>query len=164
MDHFEVPSDVHHGEANLMAFDSSPYEVQRWRRYRFMYAEREKLRVQGIQGHRLFLVVDESLMLFLASRQGRRLSALFRCTLPFSAVHPYATTSGLVPPELFYGREPVRQAVRDQSGACFIYGGRQLGKTALLRRVERDFNRSRETHVAKWIDLKVNEIGYARGA
>ena len=80
MDHFEVPSDVHHGEANLMAFDSSPYEVQRWRRYRFMYAEREKLRVQGIQGHRLFLVVDESLMLFLASRQGRRLSALFRCT------------------------------------------------------------------------------------
>ena len=36
MDHFEVPSDVHHGEANLMAFDSSPYEVQRWRRYRFM--------------------------------------------------------------------------------------------------------------------------------
>ena len=127
-------------------------------------AEREKLRVQGIQGHRLFLVVDESLMLFLASRQGRRLSALFRCTLPFSAVHPYATTSGLVPPELFYGRERERQAVRDQSGACFIYGGRQLGKTALLRRVERDFNRSRETHVAKWIDLKVNEIGYARGA
>ena len=51
----------------------------------------------------------------------------------------------------------------DQSGACFIYGGRQLGKTALLRSVERDFKRSRATNVAKWIDLKVNEIGYARG-
>ena len=127
-------------------------------------AEREKLRMHGIQGHRLFLVVDESLMLFLASRQARRLSALFRCTLPFSATHPYSTTSGLVPPELFYGRERERQAVMDRSGTCFIYGGRQLGKTALLRRVERDFNRSRETYVAKWIDLKVNEIGYARGA
>lgn len=127
-------------------------------------AEREKLRMHGIQGHRLFLVVDESLMLFIASRQARRLSALFRCTLPFSAAHPYSTTSGLVPPELFYGRERERQAVMDQSGTCFIYGGRQLGKTALLRRVERDFNRSRETHVAKWIDLKVNEIGYARDA
>ena len=126
--------------------------------------DREKLRVQGIQAHRLFLVVDEPVILFLASRRAQRLPALFRCTLPFSSAHLYATTSGLVPPELFYGRERERQAVMDQSGACFIYGGRQLGKTALLRRVERDFNRSRENQVAKWIDLKVNEIGYARGA
>ena len=127
-------------------------------------AEREKLRERAIQTHRLFLVVDESLILFLAGRPSTPLSALFRCTLPFSSAQPYATTSGLVPPELFYGRERERQAVIDKSGACFIYGGRQLGKTALLRRVERDFNRSRETHVAKWIDLRVNEIGYARGA
>ena len=126
--------------------------------------DREKLRAQAVQTHRLFLVVDESLILFLAGRSAQRLSALFRCTLPFSSAQPYATTSGLVPSELFYGRERERQAVMDQSGACFIYGGRQLGKTALLRRVERDFNRSRETHVAKWIDLKANEIGYARAA
>ena len=126
-------------------------------------ADREKLRALAVEMHRLFLVVDESLVLFLAGRPSGRLSALFRCTLPFTSVDPYATTSGLVPPELFYGREREQHEVTDSFGACFIYGGRQLGKTALLRRVERDFNRSGQANVAKWIDLKVNEIGYARG-
>lgn len=125
--------------------------------------DRDKLRRWAIQTHRLFLVIDEALALFLAGRPSRRLSALFRCSLPFTSVEPYATTSGLVPPELFYGREYERQNVMEQSGACFIYGGRQLGKTALLRRVESDFTRSRDTHFAHWIDLKANEIGYGRG-
>lgn len=126
-------------------------------------ADRKKLRTFAIEMHRLFLVVDESLIRFLAGRSSGRLSALFRSALPFTSVDPYATTSGLVPPELFYGREREQHEITDRSGACFIYGGRQLGKTALLRRVERDFNRSGVTNVAKWIDLKVNEIGYARG-
>lgn len=126
-------------------------------------ADREKLRTLAVEMHRLFLVVDESLILFLAGRSSGRLSALFRCTLPFTSVDPYATTSGLVPPELFYGREREQHEITESFGACFIYGGRQLGKTALLRRVERDYNRSGEANLAKWIDLKVNEIGYARG-
>lgn len=126
-------------------------------------AEREKLRAYAIQTHRLFLVVDDSLILFLAARPSGRLSSLFRSALPFTSITPYATTSGLVPPELFYGRDREQREINDPSGACFLYGGRQLGKTALLRRVERDFNRSSETNRAKWIDLKVNEIGYARG-
>lgn len=123
--------------------------------------DRDKLRRWAIQNHRLFLVIDEALALFLAGRPSRRLSALFRCSLPFTSVEPYATTSGLVPPELFYGREYERWNVMEQSGSCFIYGGRQLGKTALLRRVERDF--TQDTHFAHWIDLKANEIGYGRG-
>ena len=123
--------------------------------------DRDKLRRWAIQNHRLFLVIDEALALFLAGRPSRRLSALFRCSLPFTSVEPYATTSGLVPPELFYGREYERRNVMEQSGSCFIYGGRQLGKTALLRRVERDF--TQDTHFAHWIDLKANEIGYGRG-
>ena len=124
---------------------------------------REKLRKLAISTHRLFLVVDYSLLLFLAARPSGRLAGLFRCTVPFTSAVPYATTSGVVPPELFYGREYERRNIIDRFGACFIYGGRQLGKTALLRRVEHDFNRSSTAHVAKWIDLRVNEIGYARG-
>ena len=123
-------------------------------------ADRDEIRKRATREHRLFLVVDEALVLFLAGLATKRLSALFRCTLPYSAAQPYATTSGLVPPELFYGRDGEREAIRDQSGACFVYGGRQLGKTALLRRVEHDFNRSLN-HVARWIDLKVNEIDRA---
>ena len=125
--------------------------------------DRENLRRLALQTHRLFLVIDEPLILFLAARPSGRLSALFRAALPFTSVDPYATTSSLVPPELFYGREREQLEITDQSGTCFIYGGRQLGKTALLRRVEKDFNRSGQSNFAKWIDLKVNEIGYARG-
>ena len=122
-------------------------------------AERDEIRKRATREHRLFLVVDETLLLFLAARATNRLSALFRCTLPYSATQPYATTSGLVPQELFYGRQRERETIMDQSGACFIYGGRQLGKTALLRQVEKDFGGN--DRVAKWIDLKVNEIDRA---
>ena len=124
-------------------------------------SSRDELRKRATMEHRLFLTVDESLVLFLAGRQTGWLSTLFRCTLPYSCAQPYATTSGLVPPELFYGRDSERSTIMDQSGACFLYGGRQLGKTALLRRVEHDFNRSDDNHVAKWIDLKINEIDRA---
>ena len=122
-------------------------------------AGRDEIRRRATREHRLFLVVDESLVLFLAARASNRLSALFRCTLPYSSAQPYATTSGLVPQELFYGRRRERDTIVDQSGACFIYGGRQLGKTALLRQVESDFGS--DDRVAKWIDLKVNEIDRA---
>ncbi len=122
-------------------------------------AGRDEIRKRATREHRLFLVIDETLILFLAARAPNRLSALFRCTLPYSAAQPYATTSGLVPQELFYGRQRERETIMDQSGACFIYGGRQLGKTALLRQVEKDFGGN--DRVAKWIDLKVNEIDWA---
>ena len=122
-------------------------------------ANRDEIRKRATREHRLFLVVDESLVLFLAARASNRLSALFRCTLPYSAAQPYATTSSLVPQELFYGRRRERETIMDQSGACFIYGGRQLGKTALLRQVEKDFGS--DDCVAKWIDLNVNEIDQA---
>ena len=122
-------------------------------------AERNEIRKRATREHRLFLTLDESLVLFLAARATNRLPAMFRCTLPYSAAQPYATTSGLVPQELFYGRQRERETIMDQSGACFIYGGRQLGKTALLRQVEKDFRSA--DRVAKWIDLKVNEIDRA---
>ena len=125
--------------------------------------DREKLRRLAITKQWSFLVIDESLVWYLSTRRTERLAALFRCTLPFSAVEPYVTTSGLVPPELFYGRAHERRSIMDRHGTCFIYGGRQLGKTALLRTVERDFHNPRSRHLAKWIDLKVGGIGSASG-
>ena len=126
--------------------------------------DREKLRQWAITKQQQFLVIDESMAWYLSSRRTKRLSALFRCALPFSVVDPYVTTSGLVPPELFYGRTRDRKLIMDRQGTCFIYGGRQLGKTALLRSVERDFHDPGRRHLAKWVDLKVGEIGSARPA
>jgi len=124
--------------------------------------ERTRLGEWARDRHHQFLVIDETLLLFLCSRRGSRLLTMFQCTLPFSSAEPFVTTSGMVPPELFYGRARERAAVRDALGGCFIYGGRQLGKTALLRAVEREFHEPERRHIAKWLDLKVYEIGLAR--
>jgi hypothetical protein len=111
---------------------------------------------------RSFVVLDELLLLSLAMEPRSRLSAFFHCTLPFAYVEPFGTASSLVPPEMFYGRRDELNAILDPAGSCFIYGGRQLGKTALLRHTERRANVVNERCFAKWIDLKGEHIGYNR--
>ena len=108
------------------------------------------------------LVLDELLLVFLCGERGSRLPILFTCAIPFTYVQPYVTTAGLVPPEMFYGREQEMRDIADPSGSVFIYGGRQLGKTALLRAVERTSHRPEDGSYAVWIDLKGEGIGYDR--
>jgi hypothetical protein len=111
---------------------------------------------------RSFVLIDEYLMLFLASQREARMPALFACGLPFAFVAPFVTTAGVVPPEVFYGREAERNSVMELSGSCFIYGGRQLGKTALLRHVERRFHDPASQSIALYIDLKSIGLGFDR--
>ena len=126
--------------------------------------ERERLRKSLIRNRRRVLTVDENLMLYLSSVHGATLRTFFDCTLPFSSVQPYFTAAGLVPPESFYGREDEHEKLEDPRGSCFVYGGRQLGKTALLRSVEASFHKPEAGQVGKWIDLKAHDIGVALGA
>ena len=125
---------------------------------------REWLRGWSIRNRTPFITVDESLVLYLSSLSSGTLRAFFDCTLPFTAVQPFFTAAGLVPPESFYGRENERQEVMERWGSCFVYGGRQLGKTALLRSAEATFHRPESRQVAKCVDLKVHDIGIAHGA
>ena len=111
---------------------------------------------------RTFVVLDDVFLLYLCGERGSRLPILFECALPFTFFEPYTTTAGLVPPEMFYGRSRERDSIFDPNGTCFIYGGRQLGKTALLRDVERTFHNPERGKVALWIDLKTHGIGYDR--
>jgi hypothetical protein len=101
-------------------------------------------------------------MLHLCAEPRSRLAAFFATSLPFSAVEPYVATAGLVPPEMFFGRKDELKAITSPSGGCFVYGGRQLGKTALLRAAERNFSRPSEQRYAKWIDLKTEGLGITR--
>lgn len=113
---------------------------------------------------RSFVVLDDTLLVFLCAEPGPRLPAFFRCALPFTFAEPYVTTAGLVPPEMFYGRRIELDAVRDfRSVQSFVYGGRQLGKTALLREAQRSFHDPAKGRLAVWIDLKAEAIGQARG-
>ena len=107
---------------------------------------------------RKFIVIDDTLMFFLCGERGARLPVLFDCTLPFTFLEPYTPhAAGLIPPEMFYGRERERESIIDPMGSCLIYGGRQLGKTVLLRYVERNFNVSNEERIARFLDIK--EVG-----
>lgn len=107
-------------------------------------------------------MVDDALMIFLCGERGPRLPVLFDGALPFTYVETYATTAGLVPPEMFYGRRRERASIVNPMGSCFIFGGRQLGKTALLRDVARAFHDPRAGQITLWFDLKAHGLGYDR--
>lgn len=109
---------------------------------------------------RTVLVIDELLLIFLCGEHGSRLSPFFGCVVPFTYVQPYVTTAGLVPPEMFYGREQELREIANPNGPVFIYGGRQLGKTALLREVKRREHQPEKNRYAIWMDLKGRGIGY----
>lgn len=130
------------------------------------------MRPIGIQQRRKFaricrqksikvLMVDSILASYLFTVEGQRLRALFECGLPFTNVSPYTTTGGMLPDEMFYGRRREIEAIESagQSGTCFVYGGRQIGKTVLLRKVERDFPRSGTHHLALYLDLNFHAVG-----
>ena len=127
-------------------------------------ADREWLRRWSIRSSVQFVTVDEILVLYLATVPSGTLKALFDCTLPFTCTEPFFTAPGLVPPESFFGRESERRSIMDRYGSCFVYGGRQLGKTALLHAAQAAFHNPESRHLAQCIDLKVHDIGIAYGA
>jgi hypothetical protein len=112
--------------------------------------------------HRSFLLLDESLVFFLCGERLERLPVLCGCAFPFTVTEPYTTTASLVPVEMFFGRDQERESVFKQEGTNLVYGGRQLGKTALLRDVERRYRDLDHGIVVKWIDLKNERIGINR--
>ncbi|MXX38922.1 MAG: hypothetical protein F4Z85_12815, partial [Gemmatimonadetes bacterium] len=107
------------------------------------------------QENRLALVVlDEILLVFLARLDDTRLPTFLRCSLPYAALNPYMPfQAGNVPPEMYYGRDEMIRQLKEAS--CIVFGGRQLGKSSLLRQVEREFHQPESKQYA-WIeDIKL---------
>ncbi|MGW3231667.1 hypothetical protein [Kitasatospora sp. NPDC001095] len=126
-------------------------------------AGRRKLAERARAGARQALVVDPAVLGWIAARSPRSFRALQRVTLPWTGFNPYTPfVAGLVPPEVFYGRTQEINQVVDPLGGLFLYGGRQLGKSALLRRVESTF--ATEHHKVVYLDLKAHGIGEAEPA
>jgi len=102
------------------------------------------------------LVVDEALMLHLVGELDSRLRTMMQCTLPYSSINPYTPFQpGEVPPEMFYGRREMLRELARAEGPCLLYGGRQLGKSALLRAVARKFHRPEREEIACVLDIKL---------
>jgi hypothetical protein len=111
-----------------------------------------------------FILLDELALFYLSLTSGSRLPIFFKLTLPFTYQLPYQTDASNLPVEMFYGRKEEIHQIRNISGkiSCFIYGGRQLGKTVLLREVKRLVDRPDENSFGVYIDLKSKGIGHER--
>lgn len=118
--------------------------------------------VRKSQRRNRLLVLDDVLLFYLCI-QKRRLPAFFNAASQFSVAEPYSTAAGHVPPEMFFGREREIRSVFQPDGTNLVYGGRQLGKTALLREVKRRYHNPTRGVVVEFIDLKHGEhLGLTR--
>jgi hypothetical protein len=127
-------------------------------------ATRRSLALQSNGTAAQAIVIDPAVMGWVAATAPGSWRATQRVTLPWTALNPYAPfVAGLVPPEVFVGRNEEMRNVSSPHGGLFIYGGRQLGKSALLRRVEATFQENNQKH-AVYIDLKGRGIGEAEPA
>ncbi|WP_415940072.1 hypothetical protein [Streptomyces sp. 039-1] len=99
------------------------------------------------------LVLDASALAFLAARGTGLFATTERVLAPFSAVTPYfPEASDTLPAEMFYGRSDELSAVLDAQGSSILYGGRRLGKSALLKAAEARYRRTRH-HESLYIPL-----------
>lgn len=102
------------------------------------------------------LLLDEHLYLYILQWGSRRerLAAFFRTSANYTISAPYTTTSSYVAPEMFYGRSEEQKQIAGLNNYHLIYGGRQLGKTALLRQVAANYHQPDRGTIVLWLDLK----------
>jgi hypothetical protein len=83
-----------------------------------------------------------------------------KLALPCTAINPYTPyRAGAIAREMFVGRRWEISTILDPHGAAFVYGGRRLGKSALLHAARRDARR-RPHHHTVYVDLKEHGIGH----
>ncbi|MFI6346129.1 hypothetical protein [Streptomyces sp. NPDC050560] len=113
--------------------------------------------------HRLqpLLVVDDAALAYLAARGNRQVSTATQILLPFSGVNPYIREKrGRIGGEMFYGRDAERGSIIKPGGTQVIFGGRGLGKSALLSDAGARFTRQRlGYHLSIYVNLDQENIG-----
>lgn len=112
------------------------------------------------------VVVDVAVVLALALHARPSFAVLEHLTLPFARAEVYAPdVAGNVPPELFRGRRRELDAVVSPNGSSFVYGGRQVGKSALLRAAAREVEAAEDPdRRAVYLDVKALGLGLWRDA
>ena len=76
-------------------------------------------------------------------------------TMPFTACQPYVEDfSKGMPQEMFIGREEYLRKIEDPKGVNIVYGGRQLGKSALLRMAKNNIDHDDNGDRAVLLDIR----------
>jgi len=90
------------------------------------------------------LFIDRIIFLYLLSLQDSttqsRLHKTFETLLPFSFNNPYEEEGPPPPKEMIFGRKKEVRSVLDPRGAAMLFGGRQLGKSTILKKAQEKFN------------------------
>ena len=104
-----------------------------------------------------FIVIDRVVLFYLAKHYAENtvIRRLMAVTLPFAYYQPFVEASRQdMPPELFTGREAELTSIESPEGANLVYGGRQLGKSALLKMAKHNIDRNANGDRAVLIDIK----------
>lgn len=122
--------------------------------------ERKKVLNETIKRKLPLLLVDNSVMAyhFDGVVGENAIQKTLGCTLPYSfQKSPFFKESSKnisMATELFVGREREMARIISPSGGCLLYGGRQVGKTALLRDVVRTFHNPESQHFCFFDDIE----------
>ena len=99
--------------------------------------------IHALRSERLsVLLIDSCLVAWLCRfSASSRTRTLFAAGLPGGFDNPYMPeAAGGVAPEMFFGRDRHVEDLWRPEGPCIVFGGRQLGKSALLRQVVRRYH------------------------
>ena len=105
----------------------------------------------------IFGLIDRVAFMFLANNytDAKISKMLMSVIMPFSYYQPYVyDSSSPIPPEMFIGRKTELNNIEDPNGANILYGGRQLGKSALLHMAKAEVDRNEKGDRAVLVDVK----------
>ena len=110
-----------------------------------------------LYGKKPFLLVDRVTISYLMKHYNEtKVNRILMCiTMPFSVYQPYVwESSNIMPAEMFMGRRKELADIENPNGANIVYGGRQLGKSALLKMAVKDIDHDENHNRAILIDIK----------
>jgi len=103
-----------------------------------------------------FILIDWVLLVYLSLHSKKEcFTTLLGCSLGLTtSFKPFIISgSGNVLDEMFIGRKRELDNIQDGNGPVVVYGGRQLGKTALLLRSKSLFNEPTKNKYAYYVDV-----------
>lgn len=106
---------------------------------------------------KVFAVIDRVVLSYLAKHYNETAISrmLMSIVMPFAAYQPYVEKSAdVMPQEIFIGRKYELEKIESPTGVNIVYGGRQLGKSALLRMAKKDIDQDENGDRAILVDIK----------
>ncbi|QRM35050.1 RNaseH domain-containing protein [Microvirga sp. VF16] len=98
---------------------------------------RQQFMLQNIGARRRVILVDSASLLYALGEPEMRALTPVELGQPYSYAEPYRDWGrDSVPVEMFVGRRNEIASLFDTHGSCVVYGGRRLGKTALLKHLQ----------------------------